>query len=99
MDATAGGSGSGGDINLKGGDAYYFARQGAANSYNAEGAAAGGASYWGPGGVGQYAGTSVGGATVGTYGGGGGGGVTAAFVGGIGGSVGGAGIVVVYEYK
>jgi hypothetical protein len=100
LGATAGGTGSGGDINLKGGDAYHFARSGASNgSYNSEGAARGGGSYWGPGGVGQYRGVSVGGGTTGTYGTGGGGSATASVAGGYAGAVGGAGIVVVYEYK
>jgi hypothetical protein len=94
--ATAGGTGSGGDINLKGGDAYYFARTAAANW---GGPPTGGGSYWGPGGVGQYRGTSVGGGTTGTYGTGGGGSNTAATGGGYAGAAGGAGIVVVYEYK
>tara|TARA_R110002153_G_scaffold41666_7_gene118755 strand:+ start:1553 stop:3190 length:1638 start_codon:yes stop_codon:yes gene_type:complete len=94
--ATAGGTGSGGDINLKGGDAYYFARSAVANW---GGPPTGGGSYWGPGGVGQYRGSSVGGGTSGTYGSGGGGSNTAAVAGGYAGAAGGAGIVVVYEYK
>ncbi len=94
--ATAGGTGSGGDINLKGGDAYYFARSAVANW---GGPPTGGGSYWGPGGVGQYRGSSVGGGTTGTYGTGGGGSSTAALAGGYAGAAGGAGLVVVYEYK